>query len=102
MGSSKKVGNDFQGEIVALNAHAKSVCIVPETSRSNDDTPSHRVYVDRVEIGQPGPSSPTRAATLSLKLDDPSFDALIYANLFDAEDDSYTPIWSRNRKQNGD
>jgi Protein of unknown function (DUF736) len=33
---------------------------------------------------------------LSVKLDDPSFNAPIYANLFDAEDgDGYTLIWSR-------
>ena len=38
---------------------------------------------------------------LSLKLDDPSFNAPIYANLFDDEDgDGYTLIWSRPRKNN--
>ena len=37
---------------------------------------------------------------LSLKLDDPSFNAPIYANLFDDEDgEGYTLIWSRPRKQ---
>jgi uncharacterized protein (DUF736 family) len=36
---------------------------------------------------------------LSLKLDDPSFNAPIYANLFDDEDgEGYTLIWSRPRK----
>jgi hypothetical protein len=40
---------------------------------------------------------------LSVKLDDPSFNAPIYANLFDDEDaESYTLIWSRSRKSNGD
>ncbi|HUZ73390.1 MAG TPA: DUF736 domain-containing protein, partial [Stellaceae bacterium] len=39
---------------------------------------------------------------LSLKLDDPSFNAPIYANLFNDEDgEGYTLIWSRPRK-NGD
>ena len=38
-------------------------------------------------------------AYLSLKLDDPSFNAPIYANLFDDEDsEGYTLIWSRPRK----
>ena len=38
---------------------------------------------------------------LSLKLDDPSFNAPIYANLFDDEDgEGYTLIWSRPRKNN--
>src|SRR6516164_9043264 len=39
---------------------------------------------------------------LSLKLDDPSFNAPIYANLFDEEGgEGYTLLWSRPRK-NGD
>ena len=40
---------------------------------------------------------------LSLKLDDPSFTAPIFANLFDDPDgESYTLIWSRSRKKNGE
>jgi len=40
---------------------------------------------------------------LSVKLDDPSFNAPIYANLFDDEDaETCTLIWSRSRKSNGD
>jgi uncharacterized protein (DUF736 family) len=40
---------------------------------------------------------------LSVKLDDPSFNAPIYANLFDDEGaETYTLIWSRSRKPNGD
>jgi len=30
-----------------------------------------------------------------VKLDDPSFNAPIYANLFDDEDEGYSLIWSR-------
>ena len=38
-----------------------------------------------------------------LTLDDPSFNAPIYANLFDDEDgDGHTLIWSRARRQSGD
>jgi hypothetical protein len=40
---------------------------------------------------------------LSVKLDDPSFNAPIYANLFDDEDgEGFTLIWSRGRKPHGD
>ena len=45
IGSFKKVGSDFQGEIVTLSLQTKGVRIVPETNRSNDNAPSHRVYV---------------------------------------------------------
>ena len=64
----------------------------------------HRIDVSRteVEVAWSQRSSEGRDY-LSLKLDDPSFNALIFANLFDdADDEGYTPIWSRSRKQKGD
>jgi uncharacterized protein (DUF736 family) len=39
---------------------------------------------------------------ISVKLDDPSFNAPIFANLFDGEDDTYNLICSRGRRQNSD
>jgi uncharacterized protein (DUF736 family) len=103
IGSFKKVGGEFQGEIATLSLQAKGVRIVPEASRSNENAPSHRVYAARVEIGAAwSRRSEEGRDYLSLKLDDPSFNAPIYANLFDAEgDEGYTLIWSRPRK-NGD
>jgi uncharacterized protein (DUF736 family) len=100
IGSFKKVGSDYQGEIVTLSVQAKGVRIVAETNRSNDNVPSHRVYVGRAEIGAAwSKRSEEGRDYLSLKLDDPSFNAPIYANLFDDEDgEGYTLIWSRPRK----
>jgi uncharacterized protein (DUF736 family) len=49
IGSFKKVGNDFQGEIVTLSLQAKGVRIVAESSPSNDKAPSHRVFVGRAD-----------------------------------------------------
>ena len=103
IGSFKKVGSsDFQGEIVTMSLQTKGVRIVPETKRSNDNAPSHRVYVGRAEIGAAwSKRSEEGRDYLSLKLDDPSFNAPIYANLFDDEDgEGYTLIWSRPRKNN--
>lgn len=41
--------------------------------------------------------------SLSVKLEGPSFNVPIYANLFDDEDsEGYILIWSRIRKPNGD
>ena len=51
IGTFKKVGNEFQGEIVMLTVQVKGVRIVPEANRSNDNAPSHRVFVGRAEIG---------------------------------------------------
>ena len=105
IGTFKKTGsNEFTGEIVTLSVQAKNVRIVPETTRSGDNSPSHRVYVGRVEIGAAWAKRSNEGRDyLSVKLDDPSFNAPIYANLFDDEDgDGYTLIWSRARRQNGD
>ena len=105
IGSFRKVNNnEFQGEIATLSVQAKNVRIVPETNRANDNAPSHRVYATRVEIGAAWAKRSSEGRDyLSVKLDDPSFNAPIYANLFDDEDgESFTLIWSRGRRPNGD
>ena len=51
IGTFKKSGNDYTGEIVTLSVQAKNVRIVPEANRTGDNSPSHRVMVGRVEIG---------------------------------------------------
>ena len=84
IGSFKKSGNEFQGEIVTLSVQTKGVRIVPETNRANDNAPSHRVFVGRAEIGAAWSKRSNEGRDyLSLKLDDPSFTAPIFANLFD-------------------
>ena len=104
IGSFKKVGNEYQGEIVTLSVQTKSVRIVPEVNRSNDNAPSHRVFVGRAEIGAAWSKRSNEGRDyLSLKLDDPSFNVPIFANLFDDEDgEGFTLIWSRSRKKNGE
>ena len=104
IGSFKKSGNEYQGEIVTLSVQARGVRIVPEANRSNDNAPSYRVYVGRAEIGAAWSKRSNEGRDyLSLKLDDPSFTAPIFANLFDDEDgEGFSLIWSRSRKKNGE
>ena len=104
IGSFKKVGNEFQGQIVTLSIQAKAVRIAPETNRANDNAPSHRVFVGKAEIGAAWSKRSNEGRDyLSVKLDDPSFTQPIYANLFDAEDGAgYSLIWSRRRKASAD
>ena len=104
IGSFKKSGNEYQGEIVTLSVQTKSVRIVPEVNRSNDNAPSHRVFVGRAEIGAAWSKRSNEGRDyLSLKLDDPSFTAPIFANLFDDEDgEAFSLIWSRPSRRNGD
>ena len=79
IGSFKKSGTELQGEIVTLSFQAKGVRIVPETTKSNDNAPSHRIYVGRAEIGAAWSKRSNEGRDyLSVKLDDPSFNALIF------------------------
>ena len=105
IGTFKKSGNEFTGEIVTLSLQAKNVRIAPDSRASGDNAPSHRVFVGRVEIGAAwSKQSNEGRAYLGLKLDDPSFTAPIYANLFnDEEGDGFSLIWSRpTGRRNGD
>ena len=104
IGTFKKSGNDYTGEIVTLSVQAKGVRIVPEANRANDNAPSHRVMVGRAEIGAAWTKRSNEGREyLGLKLDDPSFNSPIYANLFDDEGaDTFSLIWSRSPKRNGD
>ncbi len=103
IGSFKKVGNDYQGEILTMSVQTKNVRITPEEMQANENAPSHRVFVGRAEIGAAWAKRSSEGRDyLSVKLDDPSFTAPIFANLFDDEDGSYNLIWSRARKSNAD
>jgi uncharacterized protein (DUF736 family) len=104
IGSFKKSGQEFQGEIVTLSVQTKGVRIVPETSRANGNGPSHRVYAGRADIGAGWSKRSSEGRDyISVKLDDPSFNAPIYANLFaEGDGETFTLVWSRGRTQNGD
>ena len=105
IGTFKKTGsNEFTGEIVTLSLQAKNVRIVPEATRTGDNSPSHRVYVGRVEIGAAWSKRSNEGRDyLGLKLDDPSFTAPIFANLFDDEEaEGYSLIWSRPNGRRSD
>src|SRR5258706_15525511 len=79
IGSFKKSGNEFQGEIVTLSVQAKRFRIVPETNRTGDNAPSHRIFVGRAEIRAAWSKRSSEGRDyLSVKLDDPSFTTPIY------------------------
>jgi hypothetical protein len=71
----------------------------PRDQPGQRERPSHRAYVGRAEIGAAWPKrSAEQRDYLSVKLDDPSFNAPIYANLFNDEEGEPTLIWSRPQK----
>ena len=104
IGTFKKTGNDYTGEIFTLSLQAKGVRLVPSSSASGENAPSHRVLVGRAEIGAAWAKRSNEGRDyLGLKLDDPSFTAPIYANLFDDEGgEGYSLIWSRPNGRRAD
>ncbi|MGH6972563.1 MAG: DUF736 domain-containing protein, partial [Caulobacteraceae bacterium] len=59
--------------------------------------PDYRIFAGSVELGAAWKrKSRENNDYLSVKLDDPSFHAPIYASLVDAEE-GYSLIWSRSR-----
>lgn len=103
IGTFRKSGTDeFTGEIVTLSLQASNVRIAPAPA-IGDNAPSHRVFVGRIEIGAAwSKQSNEGRAYLSLKLDDPSFTAPIYANLIeDEEGDGFSLIWARPNHRSG-
>ena len=85
----------YTGTIRTLTLNVKAT--VRPVDRDHDKAPDHRVFAGAVEIG----AGWTRAAKesgaeyLSVKLDDPSLPAPIYATLVQGDDGSNKLIWSR-------
>ena len=97
IGIFKTSGDEYLGEIITLQVQAKNVRIVPEANRSSESAPSHRVYVGRAEIGAAWTKTPAEGRPyLTVKLDDPSFSAPIFASLIaDENGDTHTLTWIR-------
>jgi uncharacterized protein (DUF736 family) len=103
IGTFRKTGSDYTGEIITLSLQARNVRLVPETRASGENAPSHRVYVGRAEIGAAWDKiSNDGRPYLGLKLDDPSFTAPIFASLFDDEGgETYSLVWTRPQRRDG-
>ena len=99
IGSFKLVSGEYRGQIITLSVQAKSVRIVPETNASGN-VPSHRVLVGDAEVGAAWQkTSQDKRSYLSVKLDDPSFVAPIFAQLFSGEEGEYDLVWTRQPRR---
>jgi uncharacterized protein (DUF736 family) len=86
----------FNGSIrtLALNVKAR----IARVENPSDKGPHFRIYAGNVELGAAWQkhSDQTDRDYLSVKLDDPSFPAPIYATLAEIDgEDGYQLIWSR-------
>lgn len=101
---TKSDNGSLVGTVRTLTVTAKTR-FAPATGKAKDNAPDFRIFAGPAEIGAAWKKTANGSEReyLSVKLDDPSFTAPIYANLFDAEDgETFNLIWSRGRRQNGD
>lgn len=87
----------YTGTIKTLAIDAKARLVPSDPASTSDKAPDLRVIVSGVEIGAAWRRiSKDDRIYHSVKLDDPSFTAPIYANLFEGDDGSeFALIWSR-------
>ena len=93
-------GAGFTGAVKTLTLNVKAKFVPSEGD--SERGPDFRIFAGATEFGAAWKKTAreTQREYLSVKLDDPSFPAPIYASLVEAEDgNSHNLIWSR---RNGD
>ena len=100
---TKDDAGHYNGAIKTLTLNVKQATF-RKVEKDNDKAPDFRIFSGQTEFGAAWKkTSQQNRDYLSVKLDDPSFTAPIFANLFDDEDGkSFNLIWSRARRTNGD
>ena len=85
----------YTGTIKTLTLNVKAS--IKPCERDNDKAPDYRVTANGVEFGAgwTRTARETGAEYLSLKLDDPSFTAPVYASLVQGDKGEHKLIWSR-------
>ena len=96
IGTFTATESGFTGTVrtLALNVKAR----IARVEITSDKGPHFRIYAGNVELGAAWQkrSNESDRDYLSVKLDDPSFPAPIYATLTEVEgEDGYQLIWSR-------
>jgi uncharacterized protein (DUF736 family) len=102
IGSFKKTSGELRGEIVTLALHAKAVRIVP-LDNVTGNAPSHRVLLGEAEVGAAWTKRTNDDRPyLSVKLDDPSFVAPIFTQLFENAEGTFDLVWTRPQRRSKD
>jgi uncharacterized protein (DUF736 family) len=96
IGSFTDSDDGFVGSIKTLTLNIKARFV--ETEKENDKAPDYIILSGVIQCGAGWKKigRDTNREYVSVKLDDPSFPAPIYASLIQVEgEESYTLIWSR-------
>ena len=99
IGTFTRSGTTFTGAVKTLSINAKTT--IKPADKANDKAPDYRIFQGSVEFGAAWRKTSGEGRDyLSVKLDDPSFPAPIYATLIEGDEaGSFNLIWSR---RNGD
>jgi uncharacterized protein (DUF736 family) len=99
IGTFTRSGDSFTGAVKTLSINAKTS--IKPADKASDKAPDYRVFQGSVEFGAAWKkTSADGRIYLSVKLDDPSFPAPIYATLIESDEPgTLNLIWSR---RNGD
>ena len=97
IGSFTAAENGYTGSVKTLTLNVKAKFVA--TEKENDKAPDYRIFAGTTEFGAAWKKTAreTEREYLSVKLDDPSFPAPIFASLVEA-DEGYSLIWSRSRQ----
>ena len=94
---TQQADGSYSGSIKTLTLNVKAAQL-RANDKTDDKAPDFRIFSGQTEFGAAWmKTSKEDRAYLSVKLDDPSFPAPIYASLVDA-DEGYSLIWSRSRQ----
>ena len=91
---TKGDNGNFNGTIKTLTLNVKAT--IRPSDKDNEKAPDYRVFAGTVEFGAAWKkASREDREYLSVKLDDPSFAAPIYASLVESDGGEQRLIWSR-------
>ena len=96
IGTFTASNNGFTGSVKTLALNVKATFVA--TEKDNDKAPDYRIRTGATEFGAAWKKTAreTDREYLSVKLDDPSFPAPIYASLVEGEErGTFALIWSR-------
>lgn len=96
---TKSADGTYAGAIRTLSLNVKQAQL-RANEKTDEKAPDFRLFANGAEFGAAWKkTSRENRDYLSVKLDDPSFPAPIYASLVDAEE-GYSLVWSRSRTVN--
>lgn len=95
IGTFTKTDSGFTGAVKTLTLNVKAR--VTPTEKTNDKAPDFRIFAGQTEFGAAWKKKSNEGREyLSVKLDDPSFPAPIYASMVEVEgEEGFSLIWSR-------